>query len=81
MMLRLYKFTCPGNYSVCSGVIIFATREYLAPEPALLAGQDIAVRSGITHFLDGEVSYLGTFMPATEPPAIPYVIHCETGEY
>lgn len=80
MMLRLYKFTCPGNYAVPAS-LLFATKEYLAPEPALLTAQDIAVRSGINHFLEGEVSYIGTFMPATEPNAIPYVIHSENGEY
>lgn len=82
MMLRLYKFTCAPNYPVCKAVTIFAVKDYLAPDQAMRTGQDCARRAGCSNFLDSNtLEYLGTFMPATEPSAIPYVIHAETGEY
>jgi hypothetical protein len=82
MMLRLYKFTCPGNYPVCKGIVIFAVDEYLTWDTGQELCAKLAKECGIINFhkCDG-VQYLGTFMPATEPNALPYVIHAENGEY
>lgn len=82
MMLRLYKFTCPGNYPVCEAVVIFATNEYLAGEEGLEYCAKIAEKECIQNFSDCEdFQYLGTFMPHDEVGKLPYIIHAESGEY
>lgn len=82
MMLRLYKFTCPGNYPVCKAVVIFATYQYLAGEEGLEYCAKIAESAGINKFSGCEgVDYLGTFMPHDEVGKLPYIIHAESGEY
>lgn len=82
MMLRLYKFTCPGNYPVCPAVVIFATTEYLTWETSQGYCAGIADDLAIENFQDCKgLEYLGTFMPHDEVTDLPYIIHSENGEY
>lgn len=83
MMLRLYKFTCEPNYPVCEGELIFAVKDYKDMVSMMAQARMIADREGFNNWnsLEAKLEFLGTFMPSTEHPEIPYIISCQTGEY
>lgn len=84
MMLRLYKFTCEPNWPVVpEGELIFAVDDYKDMVSMMAQARMIADREGFNNWnsLEANLEFLGTFMPATEHPEIPYIISCQTGEY